>query len=125
MSHQKAENGGGEQHAVPASHTQEAGLGALLHPEHRGPGLDGTDGTISRPGCGGCCCATGELQRKRETPLQSAAQTKCVSWQRKAERKNTDLNFEMFVHEFLLLLMLLQRTVKLLNASHQLFVLFC
>ena len=60
LSHQAAEDGGREQHAVPASHAQETGLGPLLHPEDRRPGLVGTDGALSHHGCGGCCCATGE-----------------------------------------------------------------
>lgn len=59
LSHQTAENGGGEQHAVSTSHAQETGLGSLLHPEQRRPGMDGEDGSFSRSGCGGCCCATG------------------------------------------------------------------
>uniref|UniRef100_A0AAQ4PMB0 Aldehyde dehydrogenase family 3 member A2 n=1 Tax=Gasterosteus aculeatus aculeatus TaxID=481459 RepID=A0AAQ4PMB0_GASAC len=57
LPHQAAENGGREQHALPASHGQEAGLGALFHPEQRGRGLDRADGPRRRAGCGGCRCA--------------------------------------------------------------------
>lgn len=68
LSHQTAENGGDEQHAVPASHDQQAGLGAFLLPEDRRPGLDGADGAIGHHGWGGCRCTTGELM-KNETRL--------------------------------------------------------
>lgn len=91
LSHQTAENGRGEQHAVPASHAQEAGLGALIHPEDRGPGLDGTDGAVSCHGCGGCHFPTGELKEKRDAKC-------CFDTTRIAGRKSfhhTDSNFEM------------------------------
>lgn len=71
MPHQAAENGGDEQHALPPSHSQEAGLGAVLHPEDRGPGLDGSDGIISHHGRCGCCCSAGELEIKDLDPVEA------------------------------------------------------
>lgn len=53
LSLQAAQNGRNERHEVPAPHHEEAGLGALLHPEATGPGLDGTHGAARRAGCGG------------------------------------------------------------------------
>lgn len=64
MPHQTAENGGDEQHALPPSHGQEAGLGAVLHPEDRRPGLGGSHGVVRRHGRGGCCCTSGEPEIK-------------------------------------------------------------
>lgn len=82
MPHQEAENGGHERHAVPASHAQEAGLGALLHPEDNGPGLDRTHGAAGPAGRGGCCGNTGELQEKKErAPLARAPPNKNVYYE--------------------------------------------